>query len=74
MLKIAMFDEVNEGTAMFKAAPHRTDAPSQGYWLTLDADGGDLPSDWYLRLAGEITKAFHQNKPLPPSMPAVSKQ
>ena len=74
MLKIAMFDEVNEGTAMFKAAPHRTDAPSQGYWLTLDADGGDLPSDWYLRLAGEITKAFRQNKSLSPALPAVSKQ
>jgi hypothetical protein len=73
-LKIAMFDEVNEGTAMFKAAPHRTDAPDQGYWLTLDADGGNLPSDWYLRLAGEITKAFHQNKPLSPTMPSVSKR
>jgi hypothetical protein len=74
VLKIAMFDEVNEGTAMFKAASHRTDAPDQGYWLTLDADGGDLPSDWYLRLASEITKAFHQNKPLSPTMPAVSKK
>lgn len=58
MLKIAMFDEVNEGTAILKAAPKRTDAPDQGFWLTLDADGKDLPSDWYLRLAGEITKMF----------------
>lgn len=74
VLKIAMFDEVNEGTAMFKAAPHRSDAPDQGYWLALDADGGDLPSDWYLRLAGEITKAFHQNKPLPVTMPALPKK
>jgi hypothetical protein len=64
MLKIAMFDEVNEGTAMFKAASKRADAPKQGYWLTLDADGFDLPSDWYLRLAGEITKAFHEGKQL----------
>jgi hypothetical protein len=74
MLKIAMFDEVNEGTAMFKAASHRTDAPDQGYWLTLDADGGDLPSDWYLRLAGAITRAFHRNAPLPPTLPAVPKK
>jgi hypothetical protein len=59
VLKIAMFDEVNEGTAIFKAASHRKDAPDQGYWLTLDADGADLPSDWYLRLAGEITRVFH---------------
>ena len=71
LLKIAMFDEVNEGTAMFKAASHRTDAPDQGYWLTLDADGGDLPSDWYLRLAGEITRAFHKNALLAPTLPAV---
>jgi hypothetical protein len=59
MLKIAMFDEVDEGTAILKAAPHRSDAPEQGFWLTLDADGADLPSDWYLRLAGEITRMFH---------------
>jgi len=71
MLKIAMFDEVNEGTAMFKAASHRTDAPDQGFWLTLDADGADLPSDWYLRLAGDITRAFHRNAPLSPKLPAL---
>jgi hypothetical protein len=59
ILKIAMFDEVDEGTAILKIAPHRTDAPEQGFWLTLDADGAELPSDWYLRLAGEITWMFH---------------
>ncbi len=59
MLKVAMFDEVNEGTAVFKLAAKRSDAPEQGYWLTLDADGLDLPSDWYLRLAREITRMFH---------------
>ena len=59
VLKIAMFDEVNEGTAVFKIASKRSAAPQQGYWLTLDADGNNLPSDWYLHLAGEITKIFH---------------
>lgn len=59
ILKIAMFDEVNEATAIFKVAPRRLDAPDQGYWLTLDADGQSLPSDWYLRIAGEITRMFH---------------
>lgn len=58
-LKMAMFDEVNEGTAMFKLAPHRSDAPDQGFWLTLDADGKDLPSDYYLQLAAKITRLFH---------------
>jgi hypothetical protein len=59
MLKIAMFDEVNEGTAVYKAAATRDRAPEQGDWLTLDADGQRLPSDWYLRLSGAITKIFH---------------
>ncbi|MDB5106529.1 MAG: hypothetical protein JWP91_4218 [Fibrobacteres bacterium] len=70
MLKIAMFDEVDEGTAMFKLAPKRSLAPDQGFWLTLDADGHTgLPSDWYLRLAGEITAMFHGTKPTTPVMP-----
>ncbi len=66
VLKIAMFDEVDEGTAILKAVSHRNQAPDQGYWLTLDADGKDLPNDWYLRLAGEITRMFHgETKPEP---------
>lgn len=69
-LKIAMFDEVNEGTAIFKVASKRRDAPDQGFWLTLDADGADLPSDWYLRLAGEITRMFHGEIAPMPQMPA----
>ena len=69
-LKIAMFDEVNESTAMFKLAPRRRDAPAQGFWLTLDADGSNLPSDWYLREAREITRAFHAARPLAPELPA----
>lgn len=70
MLKIAMFDEVNEGTANFKIAARRQDAPDQGYWLTLDADGYTLPSDWYLRLAGEITRIFHGQSPAVAALPA----
>jgi hypothetical protein len=69
VLKIAMFDEVDEGTAILKAAPHRSDAPDQGYWLTLDADGKELPSDWYLPLAGEITRMFHGDIPPNPKLP-----
>lgn len=70
VLKIAMFDEVNEGTAILKAASHRKDAPDQGYWLTLDADGAELPNDWYLRLAGEITRMFHGEIKPDPALPA----
>lgn len=66
LLKIAMFDEVNEGTAVFKVAAKRQDAPEQGFWLTLDADGEDLPADWYLKLSGQITKLFHGEPVTPP--------
>jgi len=69
MLKIAMFDEVNESTAMFKLAARRNDSPDQGYWLTLDADGYELPSDWYLRVAGEITRMFHGEVAPTPNLP-----
>jgi hypothetical protein len=69
VLKIAMFDEVDEGTAILKAAAHRKDAPDQGFWLTLDADGADLPSDWYLRLAGDVTRMFHGEIPPDPKLP-----
>jgi len=80
MLKIAMFDEVNEGTAVFKLAARPEDAPEQGYWLTLDADGQTLPSDWYLRLSGEITRIFHGDAaprstlPQDPGPPWVAKK
>lgn len=69
MLKIAMYDEVDEATAMFKLAAKRADAPVQGYWLALDADGNDLPSDWYLRLAGEITRMFQGTRPADSAVP-----
>jgi hypothetical protein len=70
VLKIAMFDEVDEGTAILKVASHRKEAPDQGFWLTLDADGSDLPSDWYLRLAGEMTRMFHGEIKPDPTVPA----
>jgi hypothetical protein len=69
IIKIAMFDEVNEGTAILKAAPSRADAPAQGYWLTLDADGDKLPNDWYLRLAGEIGRMFREETYPSPAVP-----
>lgn len=61
MLYGAMFDEVDEGTAMFKVAASRRDAPADVPLITLDVDGEQLPSDWYLRLAREAQRALlHQ--------------
>ncbi len=61
---IAMFDEVDEGTAMFKLAENKSMIPKEGYWLPLDADGYTLPSDWYLRTAGlatEVVRGYEDN-------------
>ena len=52
MLYAAMFDEVDEGTALFKTAQHRSDLPSGIDMVALDQDGCNLPNDWYLRLTG----------------------
>jgi hypothetical protein len=59
MIYGAMFDEVNEGTAIFKVQPSAA-TPLQGLapgasFIALDADGCRLPSDWYLRLTGAAT-------------------
>jgi hypothetical protein len=70
MLYNAMFDEVDEGTAMFKACPKKSLAPVDGWTLTLDADGyNNLPSDWYLRLAGYAKKMLVGQIPLSKTMP-----
>jgi len=69
MLYGAMFDEVDEGTAFFKAAPTSATVPEQGTWLTLDADGIALPSDWYLRVAGAATEVVRGDRALTEQVP-----
>jgi len=58
MLYGAMFDEVDEGTAMFKLTETARAAPVETRFLTLDADGEAVPKDWYLRLAGEAQRVL----------------
>jgi hypothetical protein len=74
MIYGAMFDELNEATAMFKMLPTQSEAPTQGIppgysFVTLDADGCSLPSDWYLSLAGAATAAVHSGTQPSPSLP-----
>jgi hypothetical protein len=56
MIFNAMFDEINEGTAMYKLATTAESVPTGLQVITMDTDGECLPNDWYLRLAGEATK------------------
>ena len=46
---VAMFDEVDEGTAIFKVS---NAPPTQGHFVTYDG----FPPEWYLRLTGEGAK------------------
>lgn len=65
----AMFDECDEGTAMFKVAESRAQAPVGCGFVTLDADGQALPSDWYLRLAGETGRMLRGEVPATDTIP-----
>jgi len=69
MLYGAMFDEVDESTAFFKATPTQGELPTQGTFLSLDADGDNLPSDWYLQLAGAASRALRSEIVATPELP-----
>jgi len=63
MIYVAMFDEVNEGTAIFKV----TDNPPVGDNVSfLPVEG---PSDLYLWLTGEAAKMLRGQIPLSLTMP-----
>ncbi|HEY3900054.1 MAG TPA: sulfatase-like hydrolase/transferase [Chthoniobacter sp.] len=59
---VAMFDEMDEGTAIFKvtSAP-----PTQGHFVGYEG----LPSDWYLRLVGEGGRLLKNHLPVPATIP-----
>jgi len=67
MIYQAMFDEVDEATAIFKC----TNDPPVGALPFLTYEG--LPSDYYLRLVGSAARSLRQNRPLPPDpLPTIS--
>ncbi|MCD6401711.1 MAG: hypothetical protein J7L73_07255, partial [Anaerolineales bacterium] len=54
---VAMYDEIDEGTAMYKMAETQEDCPVLDPALVpLNEDGYNLPSDWYLQIGTEIQK------------------
>jgi hypothetical protein len=69
MIYNAMFDEVDEGTAVYKIAATSNDQPVGVPLVPLDADGISLPSDWYLRLAGAATQMLRGEIPLTVDIP-----
>ena len=68
---VAMFDEVDEGTAMFKITETKAKLPveAQDILVPLDIDGVNLPSDWYLKLADQTQKMLDGTITLTPDIP-----
>ena len=62
MVYVAMFDEVDEGTAIFKVT---SSPPIEGHFVGYEG----LPSDWYLRLVGEGARMLRKERPLTPDIP-----
>ena len=59
---VAMFDEVDEGTAIFKVT---STPPTQARFVGYEG----LPSDWYLRLVGEGAKMLRKERPISAEIP-----
>jgi hypothetical protein len=61
-----MFDEVDEGTAIFKVT---NKPPAQAPFVTYDQDGITLPTDWYLRLTAEGSRMLSGEITNSPTIP-----
>ena len=59
---VAMFDEVDEGTAIFKVS---NTPPTQAHVVTYEG----LPADWYLRLTAEGSKILSGEQPNTATIP-----
>ena len=81
MIYQAMFDEVDEGTAIFKISnnPPVSEEPTSysnpflpignAQHAPYDISDADLPSDHYLWLVGQVTKMLRGEIPLSGTMP-----
>ena len=59
---VAMFDEVDEGTAIFKVT---SSPPTQAHFVGYEG----LPRDWYLRLVGEGARMLRAKISIPAEIP-----
>ena len=59
---VGMFDEVDEGTAIYKVS---NEIPVGKYFVTYEG----LPSDWYLKLTGAAARMIRGEAPLSQTIP-----
>jgi len=59
---VAMFDEVQEGTAIYKFAANKGESCQGAQWLTADIDGVKVPGDHYLTMTGHFTSDAKNRK------------
>jgi hypothetical protein len=71
MIYVAMFDEVDEGTAIFKIAENSQQTPTEGRFITTNMDQGysNCPNDWYLNITGTVSGLIRNGKTVPLDMP-----
>jgi hypothetical protein len=68
---VAMFDEYDEATGIAKAAENSSMIPTNQYFLTLDADGVKVSSDFYLRLTQDGAKMIKKEAALQENHPTA---
>lgn len=73
MLYAAMFDEVDEGTALFPTEPRSDRLPKEARMTFLNQDGCALADDWYLRITGKAAHYLRRNEVPPRKLDAVMK-
>ncbi len=67
----AMFDEVDEGTALLPAVTTQENLPAGAKVEYLNQDGCALPDDWYLRVTGRAADYLHSRTVPPLSLNAA---
>ncbi|KAL0945616.1 hypothetical protein HGRIS_014771 [Hohenbuehelia grisea] len=74
----AMWDEYDEGTAFMPVVEKKRQLPqSEGNkfpFLALDADGLDIPSDWYMRICGFAAEGVRSERRIHESFPSKELQ
>jgi hypothetical protein len=67
----AMFDEVDEATALFPTEPKPDALPKDTAMIFLNNDGCVLPDDWYLNIAGKVGTHLKEKRALPRNLGSV---